>query len=166
MSYLVSQLRKDATVTYMTAVTVSPSTIETPNRFGAKDLTFTDFRLSGTFQTGSVYYLRFKVKKIPFQHYKNGRESYDNADQLQLSIRLKNQQQSTNEETYKPQQIGTCTIPKTIYQQNEPQYKDQYSSFTFVFSPLRDFDSIVFEIQRVSYDALRPDGDYRRWLIE
>lgn len=168
MSYLVSQLRKNSSSgsnDYMTAVTVQPGTAESPNTFG-QSTTFTDFRLAGTFIKGKVYYLRFKVQRIPYGWYQRNpntgeiRHEYPNADDLRLTILLKNALEM-DEQTDMPQQIGTCVIYKS-----EKDYKE-YSSFVYVFSPLRNFDSIVFRIQRDTYDAIRPDGNtYRNWLRE
>ena len=161
MSYLVSQLRKNSNLNndnYMTAVTVQPGTAESPNTFG-QSTTFTDFRLSGDFLKGKVYYLRFKVRRIPYGYYQQGRDAYPEADELRLTVLLKNAEELDEQENM-PQQIGTCTIHKT------EKIQRQYSSFVYVFSPLKDFDSIVFRIQRNVYDAIKPDSNYRNWLLE
>ena len=75
MAYLVSQIRKTNTGynTYMTPVTgLQASQINSPNLFG--DTTepfnfFQDFALKGNFQQGVVYYLRFKIRRIPQYFY-------------------------------------------------------------------------------------------------
>jgi len=147
---------------------------------------FKDFglkRTSGTFQTGHTYYLRFKIKRPQKGWYsenlrdsdpskqKKGRTEFINADIINFTILLKNDQGEDEEKQFPPQEIGTCTINPYI-QENE----DRYANFSFIFTPLRNFNSICFRIQRDIYDILHPDSypnpqmsdpkqGYKRWLL-
>ncbi len=166
MSYLVSQLRKDVTTTYMTNVDVTPSTISSPNTFGQSS-TFTDFALAGTFSPEEVYYLRFQIHKIPQYFYSGSRTQAEvsmyaaDADILNLQIILKNHNQN-DEEVNPPQVIGTCTVPQAEYNEAEA-----YSSYSFVFTPSKAFDRLGFRINRVSFDAINVNSNNERnWLID
>lgn len=163
MAYLVSQLRKEnnQTGTYMENVSVSSSTITSPNTFGGSQ-TFTDFALEGSFIPGQVYYLRFKIHKIPHYFYSGSRTEpelamYQNAEELQLQILLKNNQEN-DEEKSPPEIVGTCSVPKSLYNQSE-----EYSSYSFVFSPSKTFNRLGFRINRGSYDVIVGP---RNWLID
>ena len=166
MSYLVSQMRKDINTTYMTNISVSPSTISSPNTFGGS-VAFTDFALAGNFIVGKVYYLRFQIHKIPQYYYSGSRTREEvpmyvaDADTLNLQIILKNSTQN-DEEKNPPQIIGTCKVPQAKYDEAEA-----YSSYSFVFTPSNNFDRLGFRINRVSFDAINVNsGNERNWLIE
>ncbi len=168
MAYIVSQLRKTGVGqnSYMTPTEVTPSTIKSPNIFGGVD-TFTDFALAGTFEKGQVYYLRFKIHKIP-QYFYSGSRSIDeverymgDADSLNLRILLKNEEtliSQDDQEKYPPEIIGTCFVPT-----DANRISTSYSSYFFVFSPSRNFNRLGFRITRVSYDAI---VGARNWLID
>lgn len=164
MAYLVSQLRKNQGTTYMSTVSVSASTISSPNTFGG-DTNFTDFALSGSFQSGKVYYLRFQIHQIPKYFYSGSKTAAQvamygaDADNLNLQILLKNNGED-DEETYPPEIIGTCTVPTALETQSE-----KYSSYSFVFSPSKNFDRLGFRINRVSFDAINVSSP-RNWLID
>lgn len=164
MAYLVSQLRKNQGTTYMSTVSVSASIISSPNTFGG-DTNFTDFALSGSFQSGKVYYLRFQIHQIPKYFYSGSKTAAQvamygaDADNLNLQILLKNNGED-DEETYPPEIIGTCTVPTALETQSE-----KYSSYSFVFSPSKNFDRLGFRINRVSFDAINVSSP-RNWLID
>ena len=175
MAYLVSQLRKtnSGQNTYMTPVTgLQASQINSPNPFGdtSNDFRFfQDFALEGNFQQGVVYYLRFKIRKIPQYFYsgaiKNRVSSYKaDADILNLQILLKNNLED-DEEEIPPEVIGTCFVPMS-YNQNDAQY----SSYSFVFTPSKNFNRLGFRINRVSFDAIERNfntqekNNPRNWL--
>lgn len=162
MAYLVSQLRKNGSQIYMTDVAVSPSTITSPNTFGGSN-TFTDFALEGSFVPTEVYYLRFQIHKIPQYFYSGSKMAsqiadYQDADELNLQILLKNGSDETDETADPPEIIGTCSVPKAKFDQSE-----SYSSYSFVFSPSKTFNRIGFRINRISYDAINTTSP-RNWL--
>ena len=172
MAYLVSQLRKigTGTKTYMEPVEgLSGSQINTPNIFGdssSEGRFFTDFAIAGTFQQKKVYYLRFKVRKIPQYFYSGmvqGRtSSYYDADFLNLQILLKNNGQD-DEEEIPPETVGTCFVPTTSNYDTP-----EYSSYSFVFTPSKTFDRLGFRIGRVSFDAIERKNfnNPRNWLLD
>lgn len=163
MAYLVSQLRKNGSQTYMENVQVSPSTITSPNTFGG-DTTFTDFALQGSFTSNYVYYLRFQIHKIPQYFYSGSKTAaqvamyVNDADNLNLQILLKNDDE--DESTNPPEIIGTCSVPRANWNQS-----NAYSSYSFVFSPSKTFTKLGFRINRISYDAINTSNP-RNWLID
>ena len=165
MSFAIGQLRKSTSQEYMTPIEVTASTITSPNTFGQTGNDFTDFALAGTFSPGIVYYLRFKVHKIPEYFYagidKNRVAAYlEDADTLSLSIILKNST-DIDEEKNPPELIGTCKVSKAKW--NEPE---EYSTFSFVFTPSKQFDRVGFRVNRVSYDAIETtEGRKRNWML-
>lgn len=184
MAYLVGQLRKDSSKyngtqsRYIKPITgFQITTFESENPFGVGEESFYEdysIKLAEgiTFDPNEVYYLRFKVLKIPEffyssdTSYHNYMVNYANADILNLTLQLRSDLDSNNNS----QVIETCTIPKadlfkqkinnvnykaSIYE--EVKGKSPYISFTCVFSPDKDFNQynqIVFRIQRISYDAI------------
>ena len=165
MAYIVSQLRKTGVNTYMTPIEVTPGTITSPNTFGGTN-TFTDFALKGNFLKDQVYYLRFKIHKIPQYFYSGSHTQSEvqaymrDADSLNLQILLKNENVSNEQDQteYPPEMIGTCFVPT-----DPNRISTSYGSYSFVFSPSRNFDSLGFRITRVSYDAIVGS---RNWLID
>lgn len=172
MAYLVSQLRKNGSQTYMENVQVSPSTITSPNTFGG-DTTFTDFALAGSFTSDNVYYLRFQIHKIPQYFYSGSKTApqvsmYQDADDLKLQILLKNNNQ--DETNNPPEIIGTCSVPRGSLKEvqegtNKYYICDEYSSYSFVFSPSKSFNRLGFRINRISYDAINALNP-RNWLYQ
>lgn len=165
MAYLVSQLRKNGSQTYMVPVSVSPSTITSPNTFGG-ETTYTDFALEGSFVPSEVYYLRFKIHKIPQYFYSGSKTAAEvamyvnDADNLNLQILLKNGSELGDETTDPPEIIGTCSVPRANW--NQP---NEYSSYSFVFSPSKPFNRLGFRINRISFDAINASNP-RNWLID
>lgn len=163
MAYLVSQLRKNGNQTYMTPISVSPGRMISPNTFGGSK-TFIDFALEGSFVSGQVYYLRFQIHKIPKYFYSGSKMPQEvsmyeaDADTLSLQILLKNNDQ--DETNNPPEIIGTCIVPTALQTES-----DKYSSYSFVFSPSKNFNKLGFRINRVSFDAINTT-DYRKWLID
>ena len=122
MAFYVAQMQKQSETTYMTPIVqsieevISPS----PNPFGNADIaedenSFPDFALKGNFQMGKVYYLRFKIHKVPLYYYSGQStlsiDAYPQADVLNFRLLLKNQSQ-IDEASFPPEQIGTFTVPK------------------------------------------------------
>lgn len=190
MAYLVSQKRKENdTSTYSESVNVTASTFLSPNTFGGT-YTFTDYCLKGSFNQGNVYYLRFKIHQIP-QYFYSGRkgsslvEMYkSDADLLTLQILLKNTSSTTEnsalaleEKENPPEVIGTCTVPTDyipVSITDDVQEYNKYSSYSLVFTPSSNVDTIGFRINRISYDAIyhdekptieKPTLGPRNWLI-
>ena len=166
MAYLVGQLRKinEGQQTYMKPITVESTTINSPNTFelnnqGQNNNDFTDFALKGNFQFGKVYYLRFRVHKIP-QYFYSGRLSslindFEAADILSVNLILKNIDQDE-------ENIGNFTVPKAVWNQ-----KSQYVSYSFVFTPSKNYDTLGFRVNRVSYDAIYASSNTARtWLTD
>ena len=164
MAYLVSQMRKNQGTTYMSPVTVTPSTIVSPNTFGGSN-TFTDFALDGNFESGQVYYLRFQIHQIPKYFYSGSKTPAEvdmyvtDADDLNLQILLKNKDED-DEDSKPPEIIGTLHVPTALETQN-----NKYSSYSFVFSPSKNFNRLGFRINRVSFDAINTSSP-RNWLID
>lgn len=163
MAYLVSQLRKNGNQTYMTPISVSPGRMISPNTFGGSE-TFIDFALEGSFVSGQVYYLRFQIHKIPKYFYSGSKTPQEvsmyeaDADTVSLQILLKNNDQDETDNP--PEIIGTCTVPTALQTES-----DKYSSYSFVFSPSKNFNKLGFRINRVSFDAINTT-DYRKWLTD
>lgn len=169
MAYLVSQLRKNQNTAYMTPISIQPSTIISPNPFGGQN-TFTDFAFKGDFEYQKVYYLRFKIHQIPQYFYSGSKTPGQvsmygtDADTLNLQILLKNNNEN-DQENIPPETIGTCNVPIAIKQNEEDETdKQRYSSYSFVFSPSKNFDRLGIRIQRVSFDAI--NNPPRNWLID
>lgn len=176
MAYLVSQLRKNGNQTYMNPISVEGTTINSPSPFEEGAL-FEDFALTRTdidvqgklkkFTSNQVYYLRFQIHKIPEYFYSGSKTKqevsmYKDADILNLKILLKNKDQD-DEINNPPEVIGTCFVPTAVNNGNS----EQYSSFAFVFSPSKTFDSIGFRVNRVSFDAINFNNQgYRTWLTD
>lgn len=169
MAYLIGQLRKNNETIYMIPILKENTTISSPNTFelnnqGQQSNDFTDFALSGNFQSGKVYYLRFRVHKIP-QYFYSGRLSslindFEAADILSINLILKNIDQ--DEENYPPENIGNFTVPKAVWNQ-----KSQYVSYSFVFTPSKNYDTLGFRVNRVSYDAIYASSNTARtWLTD
>lgn len=169
MAYLIGQLRKNNETIYMIPISKENTTISSPNTFelnnqGQQSNDFTDFALSGNFQSGKVYYLRFRVHKIP-QYFYSGRLSslindFEAADILSVNLILKNIDQ--DEENYPPENIGNFTVPKAVWDQ-----KSQYVSYSFVFTPSKNYDILGFRVNRVSYDAIYASSNTARtWLTD
>lgn len=167
MAFYIGQLRKqDGSKTYMTPIEdIEDVIISSPNPFGSATIisdedSYSDFALSGTFQLGKVYYLRFKIHKVP-QYYYSGQTDlsylYPQADVLNFKLLLKNQSQ-IDEEKDPPEQIGTFVVPKALSTES-----DAYASYSFVFTPSKKFDRLVFRLSRTGFDELIDD---RNWLIE
>jgi len=81
------------------------------------------------------------------------------ADNLNLQILLKNNEEN-DENTTPPEIIGTCTVPTALETES-----NKYSSYSFVFSPSKNFDRLGFRINRVSFDAINVSSP-RNWLID
>ena len=171
MAFYVAQLRKESnnlTNTYMTPIeeNIENSTMLSPDPFYNPFLidennNFSDFALSGTFEMGQVYYLRFKIHKVP-QYYYSGQADYSNfsfsqADILNFRLLLKNDGQ-TDEELTPPEQIGTFSVPQALYNES-----NSYASYSFVFTPSKTFNRLVFRLNRIGFDKLI---EARNWLIQ
>lgn len=188
MAYAVSQLRKVATQdsvnTYMTPLTRLIQTTDiSPNNFGETDNTFLDYAIrrptvsngDEKFQAGKVYYLRFKVHKIPQFFYSGSKgaalvEGYmGSSDMLTVNLFLKDSEALEDESP--PEQIGTFTV----YTESDINVTNSYSSYSFIFCPTKTFDTLVFRISRVGFDAIEYDDQdaygnndrgYRNWFID
>ncbi len=161
MAYFVSQMRKvDTENQYMVSKNVYPSLVISQNPFGQTEKKFTDFALTANgntnetrqekFKSSETYFLRFKINKIPQYYYSGSRTASEvalyqaDADNLNLQILLTNNNDSNT------QTIGTCNVPVSA----NTNSIGEYSSFSFVFKPVVDFDNIVFKINRTSFDTI------------
>lgn len=190
MAYQIGQIRKKQSQNYMLGlnnpirthyISVSPFSVDD------NDNPYYDFAIQQDhpqntsvpiFDSSKVYFLRFKVLRIPqfFYSADNIRgeynPSYDNADILNLTVELRHKGAGENSpsRTANVQTIGTCTIPKAdlfntkirsddLQDQNQYDYiaskyfeqkgKSPYVSFSFVFSPSNEINS-----QSTYYDTL------------
>lgn len=181
MSYLVSQMRKNSGQTYMRKLNIK---VLQDGRYSidpfGQDRTFKDYAIelanSQSFITGKTYYLRFKIARIPQYYYSSNNTDeeykpvYQQADTLNLTVLLTNNK--TEEEGQTTQTVGTCSIPKVPDNTEDANY----STFSFVFTPIQNFNYLVFKIQRNTYDAIEHSVDEtegelmgksgRTWLID
>lgn len=169
MAFYVAQLRKQpGQRTYMTPVAnITNVEISSPNPFQdnttTEGSTYSDFALAGTFEAEKVYYLRFKIHKVPQFYYSGWADiesrsySFSEADVLNFRLLLKNDDQ-TDEEKTPPEQIGTFSVPQALYTES-----DAYASYSFVFTPSKTFNRLVFRIVRIGFDELIT---HRNWLID
>lgn len=160
MAYMVNQLRKESQSKYATRVLgVEPSQnwSDTPSPFLDGD-TFQDFALDAQLTSNSIYYLCVKIQNIKLGYYSQKKQNkvYNNADVLDLSIVLKN---NDKEET-----VGQCQVLSSAVDEQK------FTFYSFVFSPTRNYNQIVFRIRRVEYDAIYTgitdpkDEGPRNWL--
>lgn len=174
MAYTVAQLRKTNENNYymekLDQVTRNIFPSRNPFKFDEEvQMTtddFQDFSLSpdGGFKTQQVYYVRFKVRCIPDCFYTEQNAANHDADVLRLALLLKeskNGSQQTSESTGETlyQQIGTCTIPTST---SSDITQAQYATFSMVFSPIQNYDTLIFKVQRSAYDIIT---HARNWLI-
>lgn len=184
MAYLVSQIRKNRTQPYMKKLNVE---VLEDGRYSldpfGQDKTFKDYAIKvnrnddkKSFLSGKTYYLRFKVARIPQYYYSSNnvdqfhKPAYYQADTLNLTILLTGNK--VEEEGEVSQTIGTCSVPMVV--DNSEDVK--YSVFSFVFTPVQEFDFLVFKIQRNTYDAIENSVNElenaqagksgRTWLID
>ncbi len=198
MSYIVSQIRLDNKTTYMTdmANIVHPcsTVVPTPNPFVTVDErtdrnSYKDFAICSTvkgennstktallFQQNKTYYIRFKIHKIP-QYYYSGSAGETNvntyigdSDNLSISLVLKDE--NLNDwVSYPAELIDTFSVPVAV---GEGAQQD-YNTYSFVFTPTKNFYYLIFKINRVKYDAIEKaevseyangDGLGRAWLLD
>lgn len=178
MSYIVSQMRKviNSQKPYMSPVTVIPGTMSSPNILSAlttdpndDNSTFTDFALKRPegqfFQRGKVYYVRFKIHRIPRYFYSGNTAIaiWTDADDLTIDLILKNDTDEEKDESlYPPERIATFLVPHTK-EMNETDEAEQYISFSYVFTPTKNFNTLGFRVYRVAYDILS-ENKARNWL--
>lgn len=162
MAYMVNQLRKESQSGYATSIKITPPEnqgwSDTPSPF-LDGNTFQDFVLNTESQltSNSIYYLCVKIQNIKLGYYSQRKPTkvYSNADVLDLSIVLKN---SNNEET-----VGQCQVLSSAVDEQK------FTFYSFVFSPTKNYNQIVFRIRRVEYDAIYigtpgEDNGPRNWL--
>ena len=191
MAYLVSQIRKGSEKEqYMKKLKVQETFFYSKNPFG-QDRVFKDYAIqiqgNNQFKRGVTYYLRFKVARIPKHYYSSDTSlkcynpSYEQADVLNLTLFLsvldEEDKQIIKEDSEvegnETQTIGTCYVPMIVNNKEQQAY---YSTFSFVFTPIKNFNYLVFKIQRNNYDAIEKTIDEqdgaikgmggRTWLIE
>lgn len=174
MAYTVSQLRKQrGSNSYMEEIGVWMSSFESPNKFESNE-PFQDFCLKGNFEAGKVYYLRFMIHRIPTGWYSKDfpqeRGLFADADDMTITLLLKYGDE--DEEQNPPQIIDTITIDSLAVSEMDIAANTRYFSYTTVFIPARQADTLGFRLSRTAYDALVPDAynkeepKYRRWLLE
>ena len=156
MAYMINQLRKESQSGYATSVGVRPGQSNTPSPFLEGD-TFIDFALNVPQQlvSNSIYYLCIKIQNIKLGYYSQKKQDrvYNNADVLDLSIVLKDGEKT----------VGQCQVLSSAVDEQK------FTFYSFVFSPTRNYNQIVFRIRRVEYDAIYTgisdiDEGPRNWL--
>lgn len=119
---------------------------------------------NGKFLKGQTYYLNFKIQKIP-EYFYSGKlnfQAYKDADQLDFTLTLTNDD-STTTESLDSFSLKTRT---TRLDDLEPEY----TFFETVFTPTQDFSNLVFKVARRTYDAFTPNMEVetlpggRKWL--
>lgn len=175
MAYKVAQLRKvvkQGGKTYMVPVNTTPSeAFYSSNKFGGDD--FQDFCLTGDFEAGQVYYLRFMIHRIPegwySRQFKGEQNLFANADDMTITLLLK-RTEDQDENDNPPQIIDTFTIESLAVSERDIGANTKYYSYTTVFIPARSMGVLGFRLTRTAYDALAIDEKgnriYRRWLLE
>ena len=181
MAYLIGQLRKNSKTSYMSDISpivydsqgkmikgIFETTITSPNPFEGIDTmeqeqtsAFTDFALGSLegFESGKVYYLRFKIHRIPQYFYSGGLPAYEDADRLSIKLILIN----VNEDGTQTNQEEVQEIDSFIVSKATVNTEEAYSYYSFVFTPTNTYNRIGFRINRVAYDILvKP----RRWLAD
>lgn len=173
MAYTVAQLRKDTiTGQYMENLeSVSRTNFPEKNPF-IRDLlgtgtqnNFQDFalqQLNTGFLKDQVYYIRFKVRCIPESFYSEKKDDNYDSDVLRLVLLLKLNKDGANQEAQDGsllyQQIGTCTVPTATKGIDQAQY----ATFSMIFTPIQNYDTLVFKVQRTAYDVIT---HARNWSI-
>lgn len=193
MAYMVSQLRKQSNTTYMSDFSdrLQETEFPCPSPFlniqdQKEDNSFKDFALIGKssnnfnetikiFEDGKVYYIRFKIHKIPQFFYSGSKtasrvtEYMNHADALTITLSLQNWDNRFSWADNPAQVIGSFSVPTALQGSDK-----EYSSYSFVFSPSKPFDSLIFRINRATYDAIETGETYtdhfqgyqgRSWLI-
>ena len=185
MAYLVSQLRKNNGQAYMEKLLITKTVYQSEDPFGQNKV-FKDYAIKlsngGQFKSSQTYYLRFKIARIPQYYYSSNnsenyyKTAYFQADTLNLTLLLCREEsasESSIDETEgtETQVIGTCSVPMAVDIEDP-----SYSTFSFVFTPVKNFDYLVFKIQRNTYDAIENSVDEnddlergtsgRTWLID
>lgn len=118
----------------------------------------------GKFLKGNTYYLNFKIQKIPEYFYsgKMNFQNYKDADQLDFTLVLQNDDSDTTE-SLDSFSVKTRTT-------REDDLEPEYTFFETVFTPTQDFSQLVFKVARRTYDAFTPDiedetaAGGRKWL--
>ena len=186
MAYLVSQLRKNNGQAYMEKLSIVKTFYQSKDPFGQNKV-FKDYAIGlsngGQFKLNQTYYLRFKIARIPQYYYSSNNAeqhyntAYFQADTLNLTLLLckdvdEGSESSVDEtEGEETRVIGTCSVPMAVDIEDPA-----YSTFSFVFTPVKSFDYLVFKIERNTYDAIENSVDEsddlergtsgRTWLID
>lgn len=192
MAYYVGQLRRNSasqsSTSYMTNISLLATDTYSESPFGESNKYYQDYAiyLPGSeipgsevhFEVGEVYYLRFKILKIPMYFYSGNtsqdmyKENYEDADKMSITVELRNKSQSDGQNVSHSQVIGYYNIPSafldertegnnTISYYKSSEYENTfkespYSSFTVIFSPneFTRYNMIVFRMRRNTYDAI------------
>lgn len=175
MAYKVAQLRKVVTQEdghYMETVPVDKGKFFTQSKFNQSEK-FQDFCLKGDFKAGQVYYLRVAIKRIPDGTYSNkdkqNRNLFANADDMTITLLLKETNDTLDENEDPPQIIDTFVIDSLTTTERDIGTNTQYYSYTTVFIPAKDMRVLGFRLTRTAYDALAVENGertYRRWLTD
>lgn len=170
MAYKVSQIRKKSgNNTYMQTIDVTPSTMQSPNKFSNSSLeTFTDFALLGDFRKNEVYYLRFIMHRIPegfySRTYPGQYAMFNTSDDMTYTLILK-QNDEEDEETNPPQVIDEFTVNSLALSEKGIGSNTIYYSYTTVFVPNKTCGLLGFRLARTAYDILSMEGQ-RNWLLD
>ena len=171
MGYAIAQLRKvNGENTYMQNISVTPVEFESPNKFESQSQQisnpFLDYGLSGNFEKGKTYYLRFIIHRIPEGFYSRRFQGqyymYNTSDDMTFTLLLKNRNQK-DQTINVPQVIDTFTVKSLTLSQTNIGANTIYYSYTTVFTPSRTCDLLGFRLTRTAYDVLT--GERRDWLF-
>ena len=160
MSYKIGQLRKSNTTSYLTDLSWSATAVKTEG-YAAKLFDDYAIRLSdnGNFNTNNTYYLRFSIKRIPYNDPRFSATTYpmtkDSNDPREMVIKLellKHDGSSSNGEyergTY---QIIENSIAVEPY---IPGVNTEYFSFETMFTSNAIYPYLGFILSRTTYDYL------------
>ena len=148
---------------YFTRISCGNITIQTTSPFD--NTKFLDFALkinsnnenNTTFQQTETYYLRVIIKKANIYKVQSQTNSSIDNNVLSYKLKLRN---STN--TKYQQLISNFRVPSAVSDD-----QDQYYTYSLIFKPnSNNYDSILFELDKNSYDYLNRDGSggWRNWL--
>ena len=168
----IGQLRNSdlaQTDSIMQVLSIERITVLTQNPFEERETMhpFEDLALkvmNGKFLKGKTYYLNFKIQKIPEYFYsgKSNFQTYKDADQLDFTLILTNDNSTTTES------LDSFSVKTRTTRPND--LEPEYTSFETVFTPTQDFTNLVFKVARRTYDAFTPNMEDqtlpggRKWL--
>lgn len=158
MSYKIGQVRRNASVSYLTDLSWSATSVKT---LGYAERQFDDYAIQlsgdGTFNSNYTYYLRFSVKRIASNdpRFTGYQMTKDANDPRELNIKLelfKHDGSESNGEyergAYQVVESGVAVEP---YIEGE---NSEYFSHEVIFTPNASYPFLGFVLSRTTFDYL------------